>query len=328
MPAPRPEPLDLRSGVLAGDRRALARAITLIESRRAEDREPAEKLLDALLPHTGRALRVGVSGVPGVGKSTFLEALGTLLCDRGHRVAVLAIDPSSAISGGSILGDKTRMEKLARHERAFVRPSPGGGMLGGVAAHTREAMLLCEAAGHDVVFVETIGVGQSEHAVADLVDFFLLLVLTGAGDALQGIKRGVLELADGIAVTKADGDNLAPARATAQQIDGAMHILRGDDAVPVWTCSARSGEGIAALWDAIRARIAQHEHDGALATRRRRQDLIAFERALDEVIRVRFLADPSMRSRVDGLRQAVSEGRIPPARAARRAVDARDDGLS
>ncbi len=320
MSARRPNVTELTLGVRAGDRRALARAITLVESRRDEDRSSAEALLDAVLPSTGKALRIGISGVPGVGKSSFLEALGTWLCERGERVAVLAVDPSSSISGGSILGDKTRMERLARHERAFVRPSPGGGVLGGVAAHTREAILLCEAAGYDVVFVETIGVGQSEHDVADLVDFFLLLLIAGAGDDLQGIKRGILEFADGIAVTKADGDGLPAAQSAAREIDGALQILRRGMAVPVWTCSARSGDGIDVIWSGILAARAHATSSGELDARRRRQELVWFERALDDAIRARFLADPRLRKRVDELRQAVSEGSISPTLAARRAV--------
>lgn len=327
MASRKPSVTELSDGVRSGDRRALARAITLVESRRDDDRRDAETLLDMLQPATGQALRVGVSGVPGVGKSTFLEALGTRLCDRGERVAVLAIDPSSSISGGSILGDKTRMERLARHERAFVRPSPGGGAVGGVAAHTREAILLCEAAGFGVVFVETIGVGQSEHAVADLVDHFLLLVLAGAGDDLQGIKRGILELADGVAVTKADGEDVARATGAARELEGALHILRGDATVHVRTCSARSGAGIDEIWRGVVDTVDAARTSGALAARRARQDAVWFERALDEAIRVRFLADPRMRSRVESLRLAVSEGRISPTLAARRVVDdvARDE---
>ncbi|MCC6781748.1 MAG: methylmalonyl Co-A mutase-associated GTPase MeaB [Planctomycetes bacterium] len=321
MTGKRPSVTELIEGLRHGDRRTLARAITLVESRRDDDRRATESLLEAVLPSTGHALRIGVSGVPGVGKSSFLEALGTRLCERGERVAVLAIDPSSSLSGGSILGDKTRMTELARHERAFVRPSPGGTAHGGVAGHSREAMLLCEAAGFGVVFVETIGVGQSEHAVADLVDFFLLLVLAGAGDELQGIKRGILELADGVAVTKADGDGRARAEAAARELDGALHILRGGAHVPVWTCSARSGEGIDAIWSGVHAACAAARTGGQLATRRARQDAAWFERALDEAIRARFLGEPGMRSRVDALRLAVSTGSISPTLAARRAVD-------
>ena len=229
-----------------GDRQALARAITLVESRREADRSQAEALLREVLPHTGKALRLGLTGAPGVGKSSLIEALGTRLCNRGHRVAVLAVDPSSAVTGGSILGDKTRMHELARQPHAFIRPSPGGDTLGGVAAHTREALLLCEAAGFDVVLVETIGTGQSETAVAGMVDFFLLMLSPAAGDELQGIKRGVMELCDGILVHKADGDLAAAADRAAQQVLLALRVLRAGEAdkPTVLVGSSLTGKGI------------------------------------------------------------------------------------
>jgi LAO/AO transport system kinase len=321
MPRPRLTVDELETGVRAGDRRLLARAITVVESRRDDDRETADALLARLLPATGGAYRVGVSGVPGVGKSCFLEALGAALCDRGRRVAVLAVDPSSALSGGSVLGDKTRMERLALHPRAFVRPTPGGTALGGVAHRTREALLCCEAAGFDVVFVETIGVGQSETAVAEMVDDFLLLMLAGAGDDLQGIKRGILELADGIAVTKADGPNRGVAERAAAELRGALQILRGSERTPeVRTCSARTGDGIDAVWQAIVARIDAARASGALEHRRRRQTLAWFEHAVDEAVRARFLADPQVRILLAELRTAVGRGELSPTAAARRLV--------
>jgi LAO/AO transport system kinase len=244
----------LAQGVLDGDRRSLARAITLAESTRREHRDEAEALLADLLPHTGGAARIGISGAPGSGKSTFIETLGLHVVDRGHRVAVLAVDPSSTRSGGSILGDKTRMEQLTRSPDAFVRPSPTGGTLGGVARRTREAMLLCEAAGFDVVLVETVGVGQSEVAVAAMVDLFLVLVSPGAGDELQGIKRGIMELADLVVVNKADGAIGGPAATTAADYANALHLVR--PRTPSWsprvlTCSSLTGTGIDAVWDAV-----------------------------------------------------------------------------
>ena len=245
---------ELANQLIAGDRRALARAITLAESTRADHRTEAEALLAEVLPHVGGAVRVGISGAPGAGKSTFIEALGLHLVDRDQRVAVLAVDPSSSRSGGSILGDKTRMEQLTRSPLAFVRPSPTSGTLGGVARRTREALLLCEAAGFDVVLVETVGVGQSEVKVAAMVDLFLVLVAPGAGDELQGLKRGIMELADLVVVNKADGDLAATAAHTAADYAAALHLVRPRTAAwspRVITCSALTGTGIAAVWDAV-----------------------------------------------------------------------------
>lgn len=285
----------LVAGVLAADRRSIAQAITLVESVRAADDAPAESLLEQLATASAErppAHRVGISGVPGVGKSSLLETLGVRLVQRGHKVAVLAVDPSSSVSGGSILGDKTRMDRLSREANAFIRPTAGAGELGGVAARTREAMLVCEAAGFDVVFVETIGVGQSEATVRDLVDTFALLMLTGAGDDLQGIKRGVLELADLLVVTKADGDNEPRARAAAAELRTALHILHGQSSASlpaVCVCSARSGEGVDAVWDAITAHRTGLESEDAFATRRSAQDVVWFERRLDQAMRRRFL---------------------------------------
>jgi LAO/AO transport system kinase len=260
----------------AGDRAALARAITLIESRRADHQERARALVQALLPETGKAVRVGVTGMPGVGKSTTIEALGTFLTGQGHKVAALTVDPSSTRTGGSILADKTRMARLANDPAAFIRPSPSAGTLGGVAAKTRETMLLCEAAGYDVVLVETVGVGQSETAVADLTDFFLVLMLPGAGDELQGLKKGVLELADMLAVNKADGDNVVRARAAATEYGAAFHILTPRSpnwTPPVTTYSALTGEGIASLWHHILDHRERMTASGEFAARRREQQV-------------------------------------------------------
>src|SRR3954469_15045638 len=242
----------LMRDILAGDRAVLARAITLIESKRADHQKTARELVQEVLPHTGSATRVGITGMPGVGKSTTIDALGTFLTAKGHRVAVLAVDPSSTRTGGSILGDKTRMARLANDPAAFIRPSPASGTLGGVATKTRETMLLAEAAGYDVILVETVGIGQSETVVSDMTDFFLVLMLAGAGDELQGLKKGVIELADMIAVNKADGDNIARANVAAAEYRAALHILSPRSAnwqPPVITYSALTGAGIAELWN-------------------------------------------------------------------------------
>src|SRR5215475_9225049 len=249
-----PDLARLERGIRAGERAVLARAITLIESRRTDHQKTARQLVQNLLPLTGRAVRVGITGAPGVGKSTTIDALGTSLTGQGHRVAVLAVDPSSARTGGSILADKTRMARLATDENAFIRPSPSAGTLGGVAAKTRETMLACEAAGFDAILVETVGIGQSETAVADMTDFFLALMLPGAGDELQGLKKGLVELADMIAINKADGDNAARARVAAADYGAALHILTprlAEWQPPVVTCSALTGTGIAALWEHV-----------------------------------------------------------------------------
>ncbi|MBP8695629.1 MAG: methylmalonyl Co-A mutase-associated GTPase MeaB [Syntrophobacterales bacterium] len=241
-------------GVTGGSRLVMAKTITLIESILPEHQETAQAVLDALLPYTGKAVRLGITGVPGAGKSTFIESFGTMLTEKGHRVAVLAVDPSSPRTGGSILADKTRMEKLSTSERAFIRPSPSGGTLGGVARKTRETMMICEAAGYDVILVETVGVGQSEVAVASMVDFFLVLMIAGAGDELQGIKKGVLELADAIAVNKADGDNVERAKLARAQYETAMHLLSPpspDWSTPVLLCSSLTGAGLEEIWDVV-----------------------------------------------------------------------------
>ncbi len=313
------DPSRLAAAVFAGERRALARAITLIESSRPDHRDRADALLEMLLPETGRSIRLGVSGSPGVGKSTFIESFGRHVIEAGHRVAVLAVDPSSKRSGGSILGDKTRMEALARDGAAFIRPSPAGSTLGGVARRTREAMLACEAAGFDVVLVETVGVGQSETAVADMVDMFLLLLLPAGGDELQGIKRGIVELADLVLVNKADGELEAQARRTAADYEAAMHLLR--PSVPGWTarvqtCSALTGEGIAEAWKAVGA--FRRALGGGLEKRRTRQAKAWMWNEIAEGALAAVRRDDALRELAGKLEREVEAGRAAPAAAARR----------
>jgi len=309
------------AGVRAGDRAVLGRAITLIESRRADDQVLAQAVVGALLPWTGGALRVGITGVPGVGKSSLIEALGGYLTGLGHRVAVLAVDPSSLRSGGSILGDKTRMQSLARDPRAFVRPTPTLGELGGVARNTRETLLLCEAAGYDVVLVETVGVGQSEVMVAQLVDCFMVLMLAGAGDELQGIKRGILELVDILAITKADGEGVMAARRAQAEYRAALHLMRPRFAAwtpPVLTCSATTQEGIAALWQAVREHRAALEAAGVFVEGRARQQVYWMERAIAAGLLERFHADPAVAGQQAALEAEVRAGRLSPDHAAAR----------
>jgi GTPase len=306
----------LANGVRAGDRAVLARGITLIESRRADHQKAARELVQALLPQTGGAARIGITGVPGVGKSTTVDALGTYLIAEGRKVAVLAVDPSSTRSGGSILADKTRMPRLAANANAFVRPSPASGTLGGVANKTRECMLLCEAAGFDVVLVETVGTGQSETVVADMTDFFLVLMLPGAGDELQGLKKGVIELADMLAVNKADGDNVARAKAAAAEYRAALQII--DKGSPHWsppvvTYSALTGDGVAALWQKILEHRDAMTRTGGLAARRRTQQVRWLWTMLEERMLARLKSDPALRQKLPRLEQAVAEGRIAPA---------------
>ncbi|MBF0375351.1 MAG: methylmalonyl Co-A mutase-associated GTPase MeaB [Alphaproteobacteria bacterium] len=323
--SPIPDPQALAALVPTGDRRALARAITLIESSRPDHRPAAEALLEALLPHAGGAIRLGITGVPGVGKSTFIEAFGLHVIGQGHRVAVLAVDPSSPISGGSILGDKTRMEELSRDQRAFIRPSPSGRTLGGVARRTREAMLVCEAAGFDVVIVETVGVGQSETAVADMVDMFLLLLAPGAGDELQGIKKGIVELADAIVVNKADGDLAAAADRAMRDYRNALHLLRPASPhwrPPVLRCSAATGAGIDEVWATIRSYRHLMGEAGAIAERRARQALAWMWSEISQSLIETFRAHPDARDLLPELERAVARGEIAPAAAARRLIRA------
>ena len=314
-----PDPASLAAAVRGGDRRALARAITLVESTRPDHRAAAATLLTALLPHAGGGLRVGVTGVPGVGKSTFIEALGAYLVDAGHRVAVLAVDPSSRLSGGSILGDKTRMTDLSRSPSAFIRPSPTAGTLGGVARRTREAMLVCEAAGYDVVLVETVGVGQSETAVAGMVDLFLLLLLPSGGDALQGVKRGIMELADLVVVNKADGDLAPAAERTVAEYANAIRMLRPPS--PPWTpmvlsCSAQERRGIDAVWTAAGAFQVVMGEAGALAPKRAAQARDWMWSEVEETLTEAFRAHPAVAGRLPALEEAVAAGRIAPSAAA------------
>jgi LAO/AO transport system kinase len=311
---------ELAEALPTGDRRALARAITLVESRRDSDADAAEQLLTALLPGTGNSLRIGITGAPGVGKSTFIEALGLQLCNAGHKVAVLAVDPSSSRTGGSILGDKTRMPELSRHANAFIRPSPGGETLGGVAARTREAMLLCEAAGHNIVLIETIGTGQSEVAVHSMVDYFLLLLSPAAGDELQGIKRGVMELADGVLVHKADGDLAPAADRAAQQCLLAMRVLHAGEGEPpaVLLGSSVTGKGLPELWQTIERQLTARRADGRFAERRAHQAGEWLESAVRERLLAEFLAEPAVQQAMATAHEQVARGTLLPTAAARR----------
>jgi GTPase len=315
-------PIDIEAlarDVRGGSRAALARAITLIESRRGDHQAAARELVQALLPDTGKAIRVGITGSPGVGKSTTIDVLGLSLIGQGNRVAVLAVDPSSARTGGSILGDKTRMARLATSDAAFIRPSPASGTLGGVAAKTREAILLCEAAGFDVVLVETVGIGQSETAVCDMTDFFLALMLPGAGDELQGLKKGLVELADMIAVNKADGDNIKRANLAAAEYRGALHILTPRSEhwhPPVETYSALTGSGVAELWQKILDHRTAMQASSEFTARRRQQQVKWMWSMLEQRLMARLRADPAIRAKVKQTEALVADGRITPALAA------------
>lgn len=311
----------------------MAKAITLLESTRADHRQRGDELLTQLLPHTGRSFRLGISGVPGVGKSTFIETLGLALIARGHRVAVLAIDPSSSVSGGSILGDKTRMEHLSVHPHAYIRPSPASGTLGGVAAKTREAMLVCEAGGYDIVIVETVGVGQSEIAVAGMTDMFVLLQLPNAGDDLQAIKKGVMELADLVVINKADIDRDAATRAQAQ-ITSALRILgqhgrpehaRHDESLwhpQVVQISALKGDGVDAFWDTVQRFRALQEQTGRLEARRRHQALAWMWERIDSGLKQSFRQHPGVKALLPGMTRDVEQGKVAASTAARLLLDA------
>jgi LAO/AO transport system kinase len=319
-----PDPESLAKRVRSGDRRALARAITLVESTRADHRALAAGLLENLAELRGTSIRIGISGVPGVGKSTFIESFGMHVLGAGHRVAVLSVDPTSALSGGSILGDKTRMPELAREEAAFIRPSPAGSALGGVSRHTRESILLCEAAGFDLVLVETVGVGQSETAVSDMTDMFLLLLLPGAGDELQGIKRGIVELADLVLVNKADGELEASAGRTAAEYRNALRLLRPRSPgwnVPVETCSALTGGGIAEVWSLVLDFHARLQESGEIHQRRAMQSRAWMWAEISDSLIAALKAHPGARAMLDDVEQAVVDGKLSPTRAAGRLVD-------
>jgi LAO/AO transport system kinase len=315
---------ELEVGVRAGDRGALGRAITLIESSRPDDQAFARELIERLLPHTGAGTRVGITGVPGAGKSTFIEALGTRLTAAGTKVAVLAVDPSSVRTGGSILGDKTRMQELARNPLAFVRPSPSRGSLGGVARRTREAILLCEAAGYELVIVETVGVGQSETMVAGMVDVFVVLLLAGAGDELQGIKRGILELADVVAINKADGDNLQAAKLARLEYERALRLMphgRTNWTPPVVTCSGLHGDGVDALWAAVERCRQTSIETGEWELHRAAQRVEAMWRAIEWGVMEAVRGDQALAQRIHELEQAVRAGKVSPDHAALELLD-------
>jgi LAO/AO transport system kinase len=315
----------LADQIIRGDRRALAKAITLVESTRSDHRQQTAALLETLMPHTGKSIRVGISGAPGVGKSTFIEALGSYLIELGHSVAVLAVDPSSAVTGGSILGDKTRMETLAFAEKAFVRPSPAGSTLGGVTRRSRESILLCEASGFDVILVETVGVGQSETAVADMTDMFLLLLLPSGGDELQGIKRGIMELADLIVVNKSDGEQITLANQTMLDYRSAVHFLtsRFDCwQTQVMACSSVNNQGVTEVWAEVDRFKATISKDGRLQQQRAQQAKAWMWSEMAESLVVDLKSDPSIKRMIPDLESAVLDGSLPATEAAQRMIDA------
>lgn len=306
-------------GVLACNRRAIAKTITLVESVHETHRKMGREIVDRLLPHTGNTVRLGITGVPGVGKSTFIESFGMMLVEKGQKVAVLAIDPSSSRSGGSIMADKTRMERLAVEPGAFIRPSPSGGTLGGVARMTRETMMICEAAGFDTIIVETVGVGQSETTVASMVDFFLVLMLAGAGDELQGIKKGVLELADAVVVNKADGDNMEKAARARKLYEIALHLL--NPATPTWsppvlTSSALTGDGLDTIWQTIKDHRNKFTLTGELDEKRRKQSIDWMWSIIDQGLKDRFQHHPKILKKLSETLSAVERGSLSPALAA------------
>lgn len=304
-----------------GNRRALARGITLIESFRDEDIESGQELLEQLMTASGNSIRLGISGVPGVGKSTFIEALGLDLVKKGHRVAVLAVDPSSPYSGGSIMGDKTRMQQLTQSDSAFIRPSPTGGTLGGVARRTRESIILCEAAGYDVIIVETVGVGQSEYAVADMVDFFLVMLLPGAGDTLQGIKKGIIEVADMLVINKAEGDQLELAKTAKKEYRQALKLVSNSETpAEIMLCSALQKTGIADIWEKLRQRTQELKQSGEFDQRRNDQLLSWMSRLTEQSLLHRFWSDENVRSLADECRRQLREGKITPLQAGKKLI--------
>ncbi|MBW6514487.1 MAG: methylmalonyl Co-A mutase-associated GTPase MeaB [Candidatus Syntrophosphaera sp.] len=314
----------LEAGVKSGNRTLLAKAITLIESNSPKHFEAGQDLIRRLLPDSGGSVRVGITGVPGSGKSTFIESFGLWLLERGHKLAVLAIDPSSSLSKGSILGDKTRMEQLSRHPDSFIRPSPTGGALGGVARKTRESIILCEAAGYDIILIETVGVGQSETTVRSMVDFFLLMQIPGAGDELQGIKKGIMELADLIVVNKADGENVQAAELACQELNNALHYLR--HATKGWntkalTCSAIQRTSLKEIWAAIEKFVDQGRTSGVFEARRQTQVSEWFESLLTEAVLNRFHNDPDIQKRLPVLREQVEQGNLPAVLAVKKLLE-------
>lgn len=316
--------LPSQADILQGNRRAIAKAITLLESTRPESFEQGQELLESLLPHAGQALRIGITGVPGVGKSTFIEAIGLFLIEHGHRVAVLAVDPSSQITGGSIMGDKTRMNELAQHPHAFIRPSPSSGILGGVARKTRETMLICEAAGYDVVIVETVGVGQSETIVASMVDLFLLLMLPNAGDELQGIKKGVLELADLVVINKSDGKQETLAKTAQSEYRKALHLLPSSK--NSWTpqilrCSALEKRGMEKIWDSVKSFSKALQNSGEWEIQRRKQTGKWMWSLVEEGLLTNFRNHPDLQKQIPELEKEVESGKMLPTTAARILLD-------
>jgi len=306
---------DYVDGILAHDRTIMARAITLVESNAAAHQETAQAVLQGILPHAGKSVRVGITGVPGVGKSTFIETLGMELCQREKKVAVLAVDPSSTLTGGSVLGDKTRMEELSRQPDAFIRPSPSSGTLGGVARKSRETILICEAGGYEVILVETVGVGQSEVTVRSMVDFFLLLMLAQQGDELQGIKKGVIEMADAILVNKADGDNVTRARQKKAEVQGYLQFLQSP--TPGWTpraltCSAQTGAGVPELWETIGDFSTAMRESGFFEERRKSQAIQWAHSMIEELLKNRFYRDPAIRKQLPATERQITEGKLTP----------------
>jgi LAO/AO transport system kinase len=321
------ETQDYINGVLARNRRMVAKTITLIESSLPSHQEMAKAIVDALLLHAGNTVRIGITGVPGVGKSTYIESFGLQLVNQGHRVAVLAVDPSSSKSGGSIMADKTRMERLSLEEQAFIRPSPSGGTLGGVARRTRETIIVCEAAGFDVIIVETVGVGQSETTVASMVDFFLLLMLAGAGDELQGIKKGVLELADAIAINKADGNNIENVQKAKKEYEKALSLLTPSSIIwrpPVLTCSAITRDGIDDIWQTILDHREKLQNAGELSAKRRKQALDWMWALVEEGLIDRFYKNPEVGNALPQIVQEVEEGKTGPTVAAHKLLHLHD----
>lgn len=320
---------DYVQGVLENNRTILARTITLVESNLPRHIEMAQKVLNKLLPNTGKSIRIGITGVPGVGKSTFIEAFGSLLCDAGHRVAVLAVDPSSSLTKGSILGDKTRMEKLTQNQNAFIRPSPSGGALGGVTRKSRETILVCEAAGYDVILVETVGVGQNEIAVRSMVDFFLLLMLTGAGDELQGLKKGVVEIADAILVNKSDGKNKISALTAVSEYKRILHVLQ--PATEGWeskamACSALYEEGLNEVWEMIQSFIEITNLSGVYEERRKKQNVQWMESMVKEYLHTRFFSNEKVKAHKAMIEEEVISGKLSVTLAAQQLLDAYEEG--